>query len=256
MREHITRQRLVTITGSKFLGGLPFRGAIIVPAFFRSHIQCAPINSYMSKELAAYTTASDWPRSWTNIRRCLVALSPSPLTSNIGQFLRLTAAIYELRRYWAVLPKKREQFIVKAGVVIQTALSSVPDIIEPLEDMNRSHFFDEDDEEFRYPTIFPFLIRQRGKENGFFDQASCKRLYQELCIPTNAFPVVCLIGQPVTFTVSYHREPVVALRLSIDARIVADEFERRNPTEEMTTDMLRTQVETVIHKIAALINHE
>ena len=253
MREHVARGRLVTITGSKFLTGPPFSGAIVVPALFRPHIQRALISSYMSQELASYTTVSDWPQSWANVRNSLANFSSSSSKANIGQFLRWTAAAFQLRRYAAIPQQRREQFIIKAGVVVRTALSSLPDLIEPLEDMSRSHFFDEHDEEFSHPTIFPFLIRRPGESRVFLDYEACKRLHHELQVPTHVFPVPCLIGQPVSFVLGDCLQPTAALRLSVDARIVVDECERQHSTEEITADFFRAQVETVIDKIAFLM---
>ena len=256
MREHIARGRLITITGSKFLTGPPFSGAIVVPASFRSQIQQAVISTYMSNELASYTTVTDWPQSWTNIRTCLVASSSSSSKPNIGQFLRWTAAVFQLRRYAAVPQERREQFIIEAGIVVRAVLSSVPELLHPLEDCTRSQFFDEKDEEFRHPTIFPFLIRRPGKEKGFLDYEACRQLHHKLKLPTDAFPVACLIGQPVDLVLNDHHEPKAALRLSIDARIVADEYERSHSTEEITIEVFRAQVLILTDKIAFLMNDQ
>jgi hypothetical protein len=256
IRDHISRGRLVTITGSKFLTGPPFSGAIIVPARFRNQIQRAPVNNYMSSELAAYTVVSDWPQSWTNIRCSLGAYSVKSWRSNIGPFLRWTAAVFELRRYLAVPSEWREQFIVEAGAEIQAAFSSVPDLIEPLENKKRSFFFDEHDEEFRHPTIFPFIIRQSSENKSFLNNEACKELYRKLQIPTDAYPFECLIGQPALVVLSKYPEPVTTFRFSIDARTVADEFQRRNGIKPMTTDVFRSQVRLVIKKISDIVNHQ
>ena len=255
-REHITLGRLVTITGSKFITGPPFSGAIIVPARFRAQIQQASVNNYMSNELAAYTTVSDWPRSWTNVRSCLSNYCTGPCRSNIGQFLRWTAAIFELRRYLAVPSEWREKFIVEAGAEIQAVIASVPDLLEPIENATRSYLFDEYDDEFQHSTIFPFLIRQASKSKSFLGNEACKELYRKLQLPTDTNPMVCFIGQPTLMALNKYQEPVTSLRLSIDARTVSNEFERERYTKPMTTDVLRSQLRLVIKKIADIVNHQ
>jgi hypothetical protein len=254
MREHIAHGRLVIITGSKFLTGPAFSGAIVVPALFRSQLQRVPVNSHISREMASYTTIFDWPRTWINMRRCLIAADYSSPVPNMCQFLRWIAAAFELRRYVAVPTEERVRLIIEIGIVIRIALSSVPDLIEPLDDETRSCVYDECDEEFRHPTIFPFLVRQRGEGTGFLNYDACKLLYHKLCVLTNNFPVSCLIGQPVALKISQYQEPVAALRLALDVRMIADEFERRNSADGMSSDVIRAQVETAINKITVLVN--
>ncbi|CAF1517395.1 unnamed protein product [Rotaria sordida] len=256
IRDHINRGRLVIITGSKFLTGPPFSGAIIVPGRFRAQIQQASVSNNMSSELAAYSAIADWPRSWTNVRSCLSTFSSVLWKANIGQFLRWMAAVFELRRYLRVPVQQREQFILEAGAAIQAAFASVPDLLEPFMNKNRSQFFDEYDEEFRHPTIFPFLIRQPNKSKSFLHEKTCKEIYQKLQQTTDTYPITCVIGQPVTVVVSEYQGPVTTFRFSIDARAVADEFERGHGTKPMTVDILRSKVELVIKKIAEIVNFQ
>jgi len=254
VRDHISRGRLVTITGSKFLTGPPFSGAIIVPGRFRTQIQQASVHNFMSSELAAYSAIADWPRSWINVRSCLSTFSSVLWEANIGQFLRWTAAVFELRRYMKVPAQWREEFIVRAGAMIQATLISMPDLFEPLTNPNRDQFFDECDEEFRHPTIFPFLIRQSNQSNSFLDEKTCKEIYQKLQQTTGTYPITCIIGQPVTTIVSEYNGPVTTFRFSIDARAVADEFERTQGTRPVTVDILRSKINLVVNKITGIVN--
>ncbi|UJR32518.1 hypothetical protein I4U23_019980 [Adineta vaga] len=254
VREHISRNRFVTLTGSKFLAGPPFSGAILVPACFRAQIQKASVQNYMSSELAAYSAISDWPQSWTNVRKCLADYSTVLWQSNIGHFLRLTAAVFELRRYLVIPLEWREQFIIAAGAEIRAAFSTYAGLLQPVVNMKRSSFYDENDEEFRHETIFPFLIRQSSKT--FLSEEACKDLYNKLRLQTDAHPIICVIGQPATLSLKEYPEPVTTFRFAIDARTVTDEFERGHGIKPITTDVLQSQLKYIISKIADIINYQ
>ncbi|CAF1191924.1 unnamed protein product [Adineta ricciae] len=215
VREHIIRDRFITLTGSKFLTGPPFSGAILVPARFRTQIQNAPVDRYMSSELAAYSAISDWPRSWRNVRECVAKYSSVVWQSNVGHFLRLTAAVFELRRYLSIPLEWREQFIVAAGAEIRAVFATFPDLLQPVENIERSSFFDENDAEFRHPTIFPFRVRRLDKT--FLDQEASKDLYIKLQRPTDVHPIRCVIGQPVPIVLSDSLDTTMVFRLAIDA---------------------------------------
>ncbi|CAF1229193.1 unnamed protein product [Adineta steineri] len=254
IRDHIKRGRYITITGSKFFTGPAFSGAIIVPACFRAQIQQAPVNNYMTNELAAYSAISDWPQSWTNIRSCLNTYTTVLWKSNIGQFLRITAAMFELRRYSAIPSSWREQFIVAATAEIRAAFSSVPDLLEPLENKTRNSFFDEFDEEFRHLTIFPFFIRQPNKVKTFLNLDACKELYQKLQIPNETNPITVVIGQPAAIVVNGYPDTVTTFRFSIDARTISDAFERAHGAVPVKTDILQSRLRLIIKKIADIVN--
>jgi hypothetical protein len=84
---------LVLVTGSKFYGGPPFAGALLIPpgtGFVPAHIATLPT------ALGDFLTAGAIPRSWAERRRDL------PDRPNVGLLLRWSAAVAEMRRYYAV----------------------------------------------------------------------------------------------------------------------------------------------------------
>ena len=90
---HLAQGHLVLITGSKFFTGPPFCGALLVPASLS-----APMVALASVPtgLCDYTSRSDWPVAWRGVRAMLRE------QMNLGQLLRWTAALEEMRAYFAV----------------------------------------------------------------------------------------------------------------------------------------------------------
>jgi hypothetical protein len=93
LRDVLQKDYLVMFTGSKFYGGPPFSGALLVPGRFR------PANRGLERlpeGFADYFTACEMPESWTEIRR---GLSDEP---NMGAVLRWAAALAEIEAYYDV----------------------------------------------------------------------------------------------------------------------------------------------------------
>jgi hypothetical protein len=91
LRDVLQRDYLVMFTGSKFYGGPPFSGALLVPPKYH------PTNRQLTKlpdGFGAYFTAAEMPESWPEIRRSL------PAEPNIGAILRWSAAIAEIEAYY------------------------------------------------------------------------------------------------------------------------------------------------------------
>src|SRR5579883_3414135 len=93
LRWHLDRGHLVLVTGSKFFTGPPFSGALLVPAGLSARMAAAPAPP---AGLHDYTSRSDWPRSWESVRRSLRE------RLNLGQYLRWSAALEEMRAYLSV----------------------------------------------------------------------------------------------------------------------------------------------------------
>ncbi len=83
----------VMLTGSKFGGGPPFSGALLLPAAFSERLNQISWPSGLS----AHSAALDWPaRQRTRVDGSFVA------NANIGLGLRWECALAELERYFAV----------------------------------------------------------------------------------------------------------------------------------------------------------
>ncbi len=96
--EVLDRGYMVLITGSKFYGGPPFSGALVVPP------QMAPQmvgGEDLPQGADDYFSAAELPTEWTRWRACL---SDAP---NLGLLLRWAAAMAEIRAYYQSDPEGR-----------------------------------------------------------------------------------------------------------------------------------------------------
>ena len=81
---------MVLITGSKFAGGPPLSGALLLPEGIATRLRSAPMPP---EGLADYSARLDWPeRLQATFARDMTT------TANLGLGLRWTAALAELRR--------------------------------------------------------------------------------------------------------------------------------------------------------------
>jgi selenocysteine lyase/cysteine desulfurase len=100
LREYLENGWLVMISGSKFFGGPPFSGALLVPPGIAQRArQMNPV----PPGLASYLSAFDVPRSWRSWRAAL------PATPNVGLLLRWRAALAEMRAFHALDRGVREE---------------------------------------------------------------------------------------------------------------------------------------------------
>jgi hypothetical protein len=93
LRDALQKDYLVMFTGSKFYGGPPFAGALLVPQKYR------PSSRKISRfpdGFGAYFTATEMPESWQDIRQHL------PAEPNVGAVLRWSAALAEMDAYYKV----------------------------------------------------------------------------------------------------------------------------------------------------------
>lgn len=100
LKAMLAKGHCVLITGSKFFTGPAFSGALLVPPCLSDRIAglgTAPAG------LAAYSSAYDWPATWSGVRQQL------PLRPNFGQWLRWEAALEEMRLYYAVPENFRDR---------------------------------------------------------------------------------------------------------------------------------------------------
>jgi hypothetical protein len=93
LRDALQNDYLVMITGSKFYGGPPFSGALLVPP--RLHPARRGVGN-LPVGFRAYHSAVEMPESWGDIRHSL------PIEPNVGLLLRWTAAIAEMDAYYRV----------------------------------------------------------------------------------------------------------------------------------------------------------
>jgi hypothetical protein len=210
LRAYLDQDLMVAVTGSKFLTGPVFSGALFVPAAVALRLS----GRLPRPALRAYSARADWPETW-------VAGKALNEAANEGLLLRWEAALAELRAFRAVPEIEVERFVTSFAKAVQTRLAEDP-MFEPLaaRPLDRAAIgaaggWDQ------AATIFPFLLRDPSRVGGpLLSVAAVEAVYR--CLMTEAAdgPAVRL-GQPVPCG-RRGGAPLSALRLCNSARLTVE----------------------------------
>ncbi|MGE0630115.1 MAG: hypothetical protein AB7O43_20140, partial [Hyphomicrobiaceae bacterium] len=142
IRAELAAGFMVMITGSKFAGGPPYCGALLVPPTLMARL--TPCEQMPPPPgLAAYCTRSEWPEA---LRGQFCAALGERINFGVG--LRWEAALAEIERYFAVAPSLRSGIATAFSRSVEMAIADRPFLQR----------FDPD-EEHRCPTIVPVVGR-------------------------------------------------------------------------------------------------
>lgn len=222
VRAYAMQGWLIALTGSKFMAGPSFCGALLVPPGVAARHRDAPL----PPALAAYSCAADWPADWRAARAL-------PAAANFGLLLRWEAALVELRAFAALPDVRIAAFLREFGRAVRQRLAADDGLrelpVRPLSRPTLDGTVQWDGEQ----TIFPFLL-YGGGEGGARRPLCCdetRRIHQALLQPTweNAGRRF-QFGQPVACG---QREGVAvgALRLCVSARMVVAACRDRSAAE-------------------------
>jgi hypothetical protein len=200
LADYLGRDFLVAVTGSKFVGGPAFSGALFVPPGEAERLR----HKALLPALGDYSGRADWPETWLG-RRVL------PDRPNVGMMLRWQAALHELTAFRALPEGQVSDFLATFAAAVSTTMGEAASL-EPLAlPALRRRAPDAWDAQ---PTIFPFLALDRdGPLSLDRTQALHRRLMRQ------ASPVQ--LGQAVGVGVRDGR-PLTALRLSLSARLIVE----------------------------------
>jgi hypothetical protein len=248
LRWYLDQGFLVLITGSKFFTGPPLCGALLVPETLGGRIA---MMAELPAALADYTARDDWPQAFGRIREQL------PARQNVGQILRWSAALADIRAYFAVPELFRRLALVEFAAAATRHFDRFPEF--DLMPAAPSLFADRERDEFAARTIFPFRLLRDGRAVSY-EQA--RLLHRAL----NADPAChgfdgaregapCHIGQPVAVADTAAGTTGV-LRISADARLVSESWVGAG-------DLLSTgrlvrrfdQIALVLEKLRFLLRH-
>lgn len=241
---------MVAVTGSKFLTGPSFSGALLIPATvarpWRENARLAPLRSYSAR--------GDWPPGWD-------AADVLSEAANFGLLLRWEAALAELRAFREIPEAAIGHVLEEIGRAVRERLRTDPTFEElPTSRLDRRPLVGECGWD-HLQTIFPFLLHRPDGAGGRtpLSRAEMAEIYDLLPLALTDFPAAesggargdlglfrCQLGQPVACG-NREKVPVSALRLCLSARLVVGAIKGSEGIAEVTTKALRA-----LDKAAAL----
>ncbi len=210
---YLARDWLVLITGSKFLTGPPFAGAVLVPPGLAPRL-----NHALPAGLAEYSFRGEWPE--------VARAQTLPEGANYGLLLRWHAALAEWQALAAVPEARTAEILGRFRAHVREAIEANPDIalVETPPPARASHAWDAEQ------TIIGFCLRPEDP----LSPEDARRVYVWLNADLRpALPPTlsaeqerlaclrCHIGQPVALPARGGMMGV--LRISAGARLVSGE---------------------------------
>ena len=223
LRAYLAHGFMVALTGSKFLTGPTFSGALFIPSAAAQRLRSRPL----PRALQAYSAAADWPDGWDGTG----ILDRS--ASNFGLLLRWEAALSELRAFRAIPETAVKRFLLSFAGTVQHRLSSDPCFeLIPVPLIDRRPLIEATSWD-HIPTIFPFLLHRPASaaRSGPLNREETALVYRRLQdklsdhpdLNRNDAPAALRyqLGQPVAFG-QRNGVQVSALRLCASARLVVE----------------------------------
>lgn len=218
LRAYLDLGCMVALTGSKFVTGPAFSGALLLPA---------PV------AMRRHAPRADSPTGWGG--KCEASCEAGRETelndaANFGLVLRWEAALHELREFRAVPDAHVVAFLARYAAAVRERLES-DGLFEALpvspfdrDALGAARTWD------AIQTIFPFVLHHPASRGGLtLGAAETERLYRTLHQGAGTPALRCQFGQPVACG---HRNgsPFSALRLCASARLVVEATSGNNAT--------------------------
>jgi hypothetical protein len=225
LRGYLAHDFMLAITGSKFVGGPAFCGALLLPPGVAQRSRAVPLNA-----LVDYSARSDWPPGWPHAR----ILQES---ANLGQLLRWEAALAELHWFKAVPEQDVHDFLLAWQQAVSARLAQ-DDRFEalPVAALSRDRVRGQLSWD-SVQTILGFRVFKRAADGGrqllSFEETT--QLYQQLRGAGGALGVMGArfqLGQPVLCG-RQGDTALGALRLCSGARLVTESLAARQPVERV-----------------------
>jgi selenocysteine lyase/cysteine desulfurase len=258
LRRHLASGDLVLLTGSKFYGGPPFSGAVLVPGS-ASPAGRAPIP--VPEGLFDYLSAGDLPRTWQGMRALCAQ------RHNLGLLLRWTAALSEIRAYRAVPRAVQWEVIAAFGASVRQRLQRSSRV--RLDAAQAMSFPGDAEPQEALQTVFSFsLHRREGGQDRSLGVTELRQIARRLSVETaswvrgdihpSAWAALspCFhVGQPVGLSPAGADTPAV-LRVAIGATLVRSMASdlRRGVRLEDRVQWLDAQLDALSAKMDALLD--
>ncbi|MDK4701853.1 hypothetical protein PH562_06325 [Rhizobium sp. CNPSo 4062] len=209
IRAYLAHGFMVALTGSKFLAGPIFSGALLCPpqmsARFKSRMLPAALADYCGK--------AEWPEDWA-------ARDTLPDRANLGLLLRWKAALFELERLVGVAEDRMIAVLSAFADAVSDRLANDP-AFEPLQSrpLERRALWGASSA-LRWdeiPSIFSFYLRN-CTSGAMLTATEMAAVYKDLAAGGNGVALVRL-GQPVRCA-DFGDVPASALRICLSAPLV------------------------------------
>lgn len=264
MKEDVTHRWLskgywVLLTGSKFLGGPSFSGAMLIPNHDAELLEGIP-NNKIPIGLGEYFSADDCDSFFTNLHSSL------PKWHNVGLALRWEAALATAEQYHQINQQEHDHSIQlwAAGVSFMVKNSTSLQLLEGLTSTNTEAF-----NEFigTCNSIISFGIRIKNAENNFrfLNFAELRKVHEYLTqdlhdkikttCPEETFLAAksCLIGQPVQIGTTGSCTAVLRMAISMPQILACVRQERLD--EAVLVDEILEDDRIIIKKLDLIAKH-
>ena len=221
LKAYLEHDFMVAITGSKFITGPTFCGALFVPR----HVSRRMWSQSLPLALKGYSARADWPKGWAARNRL-------NRVANFGLLLRWEAALSELRAFRKLPEAAISHFLESFATAITTRLRNHPAFeLLPTPALDRGKMGSNPSWD-QSPTIFSFLLRRR---ESWLTPKETKRVHEllreNLGGDESKNPLLelrCQVGQPVEYG-SREGKVVSALRLCLSSRLIVEALTGRGP---------------------------
>ncbi len=209
IRAYLAHGFMIALTGSKFLAGPIFSGALLCPPQMSERFK----SCVLPAALADYCGKAEWPEGWA-------ARDIFPDSANFGLLLRWKAALFELGRFLDI-PEDRVVVVLSAFAdAVSDRLANDP-AFEPLQSrpLDRRELWGASSA-LRWdeiPSIFSFYLRN-CTDGAMLSATEMAAIYKELAIDGDGVASVRL-GQPVRCA-DFGDVPASALRICLSAPLV------------------------------------
>jgi hypothetical protein len=224
LRAYLEQGFMVAVTGSKFLTGPAFSGALLIPGGIARRMRLRRL----PPALRCYSSQAEWPRGWAGA-------SALAEVENYGLLLRWEAAVEELRAFREAPEAAVTEFATKFAGAINKRLASDPAFAPlPAPSLDRLAPTAADTPAAHWDsiqTIFPFLLRHVAgpREGMVFSREEVAATYRWLRRDARAIidspshdtlaELRCELGQPVPCG-TRDGTPVSVLRICNSARLI------------------------------------
>lgn len=209
IRTYLTHDFMVALTGSKFLAGPIFSGALLCPPAISERFK----NRAVPAALADYCGKAEWPEGWA----AREALSDR---ANFGLLLRWKAALFELERFIGI-PEEKVIAVLSAFAEAVTSRLESDAAFEPLDSrsLDRNCLCGETSARRwdEIPSIFTFYLLN-PHHGGLLTTTETAAVYKELAVEEGDLAAV-RIGQPVRCA-DFADIPASALRICLSAPLI------------------------------------